>query len=192
MIQFPTIQDKLFFEMTPLLPTTEYDDLSTSFHPYALARFSEISGLGVEMEIFSFVTLPEISGSDDFIETDDLIAVSFDFSPLKNRVLTFICNAGERCEMYLNGVSVGTYPCARKTGEDERGVYWYVSLRLTPDTLQEYFGISSATELSSVKGNVFKYKKNAPHRHFGAVAPFVKAYDVFDPENLADYPVIRM
>lgn len=192
MIQFPTIQDKLFFEMTPLLPTTEYADMATSFHPYALARFSEISGLGVEVEVFSFVTSPEISEADDFAETDDLVAVSFDFSPQKNRVLTFVCNAGERCVMFLNGAPAGTYPCTRKTGEDERGVYWYISVLLSADTLREIFGISSVTELTSVRGNVFKYKKNAPHRHFGAIAPFVKAYDVFDPENLADLPVIRM
>ena len=90
MIQFPIIQDKLFFEMTPLLPTTEYDDPSTSFHPYALARFSEIQGTGIQTEVYAALcttdvhildigTLGEVLHIGSAVEYSVDVAVHIDF-----------------------------------------------------------------------------------------------------------------
>ena len=66
MFTFPIIQDRLFFEMTPLIPTREYCSDSGSFMPYAQVRFSEIKDNGIEIDLSAFVTLPEVSGEDDF------------------------------------------------------------------------------------------------------------------------------
>ncbi len=192
MIQFPIIQDKLFFEMTPLLPTTEYDDPSTSFHPYALARFSEIQGTGIQTEVYNFVELPETTDSEDYLQSDDLVAVSFDLNPGKGPLVTVVCNSGNRSQLFCDGKVVGDFPCIRKKGEDERGMYWYIQFTLTPEDLRKYWGIETLSGTPVIRANVFKTKTGAPHRHFGAIAPYVHAYELFSRENLQDLPVIRM
>ena len=129
MFFFPCIANASSFEMTPLLPTTEYDARGTSFMPYALARMAWIRGTGAVFDLLAFVTEPEKEGSEDFFQTDDLLAVSFNFCPSRSdRVLTFLCNASDRCAVYLDGVYLREHSCVRRTGEDERGVFWNVSL----------------------------------------------------------------
>ena len=193
MFTFPIIQDKLFFEMTPLIPTREYSDDNGSFMPYALLRAAEISGSGIELDLSAFVTLPEVSGDDDFIASDDLLAVSVSLNPeYTDTVLTFVCNASDRCSMFRNGEYVKEFTCSRRSGEDERGVYWSVTLALSPEFLNEHFGITTLNEIDSVRCNAFKAKMRNPHRHFGAVAPFSRPYDLTSPDNLADFRVMSM
>ena len=193
MFTFPIIQDKLFFEMTPLIPTREFSGDSGSFMPYALVRMAEISGNGVEIDLSAFVTLPEISGDEDFVSSDDLMAVSINLNPENcDSVLTFICNASDRCILLKNGEFLEEFVCDRRSGEDERGVYWSVTLPLSTAFMKQHFDIDSLDETDYVMCNAYKAKMNAPHRHFGAVAPFAKAYDFSSPENLVPFKVIKM
>ena len=193
MFTFPIIQDRLFFEMTPLIPTREYSNDSGSFMPYAQVRFSEIKDNGIELDLYAFVTSPEVSGEDDFILTDDLIAVSMNLNPLlSNTVLTFICNSSDHCLLLKDGDVQKEYPCERRSGEDERGVYWSVKISLPATFLDQYFGVTTLYGIDSVLCNAYKAKLNHPHKHFGAVASFKKSYDLTSPENLVEFQVINM
>lgn len=189
----PIIQDKLFFEMTPLVPTSEYSNDSGSFMPYAQLRISEIKDSGVEIDLTAFVTHPETTDENDFIDNDDLMAISMNLNPDNtDTILTFVCNASNSCILMKNGIIQDMYPCERRSGEDERGIYWSVKIKLLPDFLKQHFGILTLNGISSVRCNAFKAKLKHPHKHFGAVAPFKTAYDFSSADNLADFKVINM
>lgn len=193
MLTIPIIQDKLFFEMTPLIPTCEYSNDSGSFMPYAQLRISEIQNSGIEIDLTAFVTHPEVTDGDDFIANDDLMAISMNLNPDNtDNILTFICNASNSCIVMKNGTLLDNYQCERRSGEDERGIYWSIKIVLPPDFLQKHFGLSTLTGVNSVRCNAFKAKMKHPHKHFGAVAPFKTAYDLCTADNLAEFKVINM
>ena len=193
MLSVPIIQDRLFFEMTPLVPAREYCSDSGSFMPYAQFRISEIKDDGIEIDLTAFVTFPEVSGEEDFISTDDLMAVSMNFNPTQsNTILTFICNSSDHCLLIKDGEVQDEYPCERRSGEDERGVYWSVKIALSPDLIESNFGIRTLSSMNSILYNAYKAKLKYPHKHFGALAPFKIAYDFTSPENLAVFQVINM
>lgn len=193
MLTIPIIHDKLFFEMTPLLPTCEYSHDSGSFMPYAQLRISEIQNNGIEIDLTAFVTQPEITDNDDFIINDDLMAVSMNLNPDNSEtILTFVCNASNRCILFKDGILQDEFPCERRSGEDERGIYWSVKITLTPAFLKQNFGIHTLSGINSVKCNAYKAKLKYPHKHFGAVAPFNIAYDFCAADNLAEFKVINM
>ena len=193
MFTYPTIQDKLFFEMTPLIPSCVFSPDSGSFMPYALLRMAEIHGIGVVLDVTAFENKPDTTGGEDFLKTDDLMAVSINLDPehCKDNY-TFVCNSSDRCFLFTNGECIAEQTCERRSGEDERGDYWAVSITLSPDKLKELFGISTLDSVKVVRANMFKAKLDQPHRHFGAVAPFARAYDLFCSENLADFQVLPM
>ena len=193
MFSFPIIQDKLFFEMTPMIPTREFSTDSGSFMPYALLRMAEINGAGIEIELTAFVTLPEVIESEDFINTDDLMAISINLNPEQSdTILTFICNAKNHCVLIKNGKNLGEFVCERRSGEDERGVYWSVTLPLSTSFLEEQFGVSSLNNIDHILCNAYKTKMKNPHKHFGAVAPFKNAYDLTSFDNLTAFKVISL
>ena len=191
MYTLPVIKDKLFYEMTPLIPTCEYDPASGSFMPYALVRAAEITGIGLVLDMTAFVTTPEAEGGDTFLDSDDLLAVSL-CAGADSPVLTFACNAKDRCLMLKDGNPVSDHDCERRSGEDERGEYWSVTITLSPEELKEHFGLCSLSGLDHVLLNAFKAKIAHPHRHFGAVAPFRNSYEISSRENLAEFRVLPM